>query len=304
MSPRGRSLALALALAAACGCSPRRPFDSDRAFQLLEAQVRLGSRAPNTPAHAAGLEFIRSHLAATADRVNDHTANYVSPLDSTAWRGTNLIAVFNPESTQRILFGAHWDSRAKADEDPLPELRQTPVPGANDGASGVAVLLEVASALKAKPPRVGVDLVFFDAEDQGVSGDPRSYALGSARFVQDFPTYRPAYFVLLDMVGRSGSRIRREANSQQANRSLVEHVFRVAHENGIPLAVDSLGSAVFDDHIAFLEAGIPAVDLIDLDDPHWHTTQDQPEHCSAETLGHMGAWVLALIAEAEKGLSP
>jgi Zn-dependent M28 family amino/carboxypeptidase len=203
-----------------------------------------------------------------------------------------------------VLFGAHWDSRAHADEETDEELRKLPVPGANDGASGVAVLLEIASQLKERPPAIGVDLVFFDGEDQGVHGDARSWALGSQRFVKDYPQYRPAFVVILDMVGREGTRIPREGNSMIASAPLVDRIWELGRLSECAVLVDSTSSPVFDDHVPFLEAGIPAVDLIDLADPLWHTTKDLPDHCSAQSLGEVGRLVQEIIRKAEKDLSP
>jgi hypothetical protein len=280
------------------GCGPR-PFDAERAFGHLEAQVAFGPRVPGSEAHGRCLEFLRDHLAATADRVSLHSFEALSPLDSSSVTFHNVVAVFRPEERRRILFAAHWDTRRIADRDADPANRSKPVPGANDGASGVAVLLEVATALAASPPKVGVDLVLFDGEDDGIDDRPETFALGSQAFVRDHPGYRPGYVVVLDMVGRRGSRIAREANSASAAPQLVEAVWNVARERELSVFVDSLAAPVMDDHIAFLAAGIPAIDLIDLADPAWHTLSDLPENCAPETLGQVGRLVLELIRRAE-----
>ncbi len=292
--------ALAAALFAASSCAPGpRPFDAARAFARLTEQVALGPRVPGTEGHRRGVEYLEGALGPLADRVTRHTFEATCAVDSSDAVFHNVIAVFAPEARRRILFGAHWDTRAVADRDPDPAKRTLPVPGANDGASGVAVLLEVARALHARPPRVGVDLVFFDGEDCGVEGEPRSWALGSQRFVAEHPTYRPGYAVILDMVGRRGTRIPREANGMAAAPAFVEAVWTVAREEGLTVLTDSTGGPVMDDHIAFLAAGIPAVDLIDLADPNWHTVSDLPEGCAPESLEQVGRLVLALIARAE-----
>jgi hypothetical protein len=296
-------LCLALGALAACGPAPRN-FDETRAFEHLLTQVRFGPRIPGSEGHRKQYEWMRDHLQMTAERVSEHTFAAVSPLDSTNVEFRSLVAVFNEKSPRRILFGAHWDTRAVADEETDPELRKQPVPGANDGGSGVAILLEIASQLKERPPEIGVDLAFFDGEDQGLHGDPRSWALGSQRFVKDHPQYRPAFAVILDMVGREGTLIPREGNSMIASAPLVERIWELGRLSGSTVLADSTGRPVFDDHIAFLEAGIPAVDLIDLDDPMWHTTKDLPEHCSPQSLGEVGRLVQEIIRRAEKDLSP
>ncbi len=287
-------------LAAGASCAPGpRPFDGAQAFARLEEQVALGPRVPGTEGHRRGVEYLEGVLGPLAARVTRHTFEGTCAVDSSDAVFHNVIAVFAPDARRRILFGAHWDTRVFAERDPDPAKRTLPVPGANDGASGVAVLLEVARALHARPPTVGVDLVFFDGEDCGVEGDVRSWALGSQRFVADHPAYRPGYAVILDMVGRRGTRIPREANSLAGAPALVEAVWTVAREEGLSVLADSTGTPVMDDHIPFLAAGIPAVDLIDLADPNWHTVSDLPGGCAPESLEQVGRLVLALIARAE-----
>jgi Zn-dependent M28 family amino/carboxypeptidase len=164
------------------------------------------------------------------------------------------------------------------------------------------VLLEVATALAARPPAIGVDLVLFDGEDQGRPSEPETYALGSQEFVRAHPEYRPAFVVNLDMVGRKGLRIPKEPHSVVGAAWLVERVWAAGRDIGSTVLVDSLGPPVFDDHVAFLRAGIPAVDLIDLRDPNWHTTADLPEACAPESLGEVGRLVLAVLRDAERTL--
>lgn len=296
-SAGGILLAGLLALGA-CSPQPRR-IDGAQAFARIEEQVALGPRVPGTDAHRRGLEYLQSRLEPLADRVTLHSFADTCAVDSSQATFHNVVAVFAPGETRRILFGAHWDSRPVADRDPDPANRVRPVPGANDGGSGAAVLLEVARALKERPPRVGVDLVFFDGEDCGVDHRPESWARGSQRFVRDHPTYRPAYAIILDMVGRRGTRIRREANSVAAAGPLVNAVWQVARDEGLTILADEAGDPVMDDHIAFLSAGIPAVDLIDLADPRWHTVSDLPEHCDPVPLEQAGRLILALVERAE-----
>ena len=233
-----------------------------------------------------------------------HAFETVLPLDSTRVTLQTVVAVFNPGSTSRILFGAHWDTRPVADSEEDESLRVLPVPGANDGASGVAVLLEVATALATVPPEVGVDLVLFDGEDAGIHEQPETFALGSARFVEDHPTYRPALVVILDMVGKRGLKIPKEQYSVAGAAPVVERVWQLGRDLGLTVLADTLGPPVYDDHIAFLRAGIPAIDLIDLDDPHWHTTRDLPENCAPESLDEVGRLVLEIVRMAEESLSP
>ena len=251
MGPAGwRAVCSSGLLFALSACGPReRLFDGNKAFAHLEAQVAFGPRVPGSEAHRRALEYFRKHLEAAADQVSLHSFQATSPLDSSQATFHNVVAVFNPESRRRILVGAHWDSRARADKDPDPAKRSLPVPGANDGASGVAILLEVARVLDERPPKVGVDLVLFDGEDCGTESEPNSFSLGSQRFVADHPDYRPGYVVILDMVGRRGTRIPREANSMAGAPGLVRGVWEVAKQIGSKALVDSTGAAIMDDHI-------------------------------------------------------
>jgi hypothetical protein len=292
-------VAAGLLACAACARSPA-DFDESAAWAHLVKQVELGPRVSASPAHARALEYFRAHFNATADRVAVDSFEAVCALNSSDVVFTNIRASFRPDSPRRILFGAHWDSRPFADRDPDPARRRDPVPGANDGASGVAVLLEVASRLKDAPPEVGVDLLLFDGEDCGADGLPETYALGSQHFVRSNPRYRPEYAVILDMVGRREMRLPKEGNSAEAAAELTATIWRIAAEIGSTAFVDSVGDAVWDDHVAFLQVGIPAVDIIDIEDPFWHTVRDTPEHCSAESLGQVGRVVLELIRQAEK----
>ncbi|MEM6337464.1 MAG: M28 family peptidase, partial [Bacteroidota bacterium] len=176
-----------------------------------------------------------------------------------------------------------------------------PVPGANDGASGVAVLLEMARLFADQPPEAGIDIVFFDLEDQGnLPGDSAMasipYALGSEIFVRDTPNYRPSYGILLDMVGDANLRIPREANSERYAKAVLDRVFEAAEAVGADAFKDELGQAIVDDHLPFLRKGIPVVDLIHTPFvPYWHTTEDTPDKCSPESLGQVGDVLIELL---------
>lgn len=296
---------LLLVTAIVVGCGPKeRTFDADRAFRDLEAQVAMGPRVPGTKGHAEAFSFLRSRAESLADRVDVHEFPFVSPLDSSKATCKNVVAIFNETSSTRILFGAHWDTRPIADADTTEALRSQPVPGANDGASGAALLLELAAALHDVPPSIGVDLVWFDAEDSGTHEDPATFALGSARFVQDHPDYRPSLVVVFDMIGKRDLRILQEPISLERAGALVRSVWQIGRDLGLRSLVDSIGPPVYDDHVAFLLAGVPAIDLIDFADPHWHTTRDLPEHCAPESLEEMGRLALEIVRRSEESLSP
>ncbi len=204
----------------------------------------------------------------------------------------NLIAT-RSNLPPEILIGAHFDSRLQSDRDPQVELRTQPTPGANDGASGVAVLLELARSLPHAD--VPIMLVFFDAEDNGrLPG--WDWILGSRAFVEQMAV-RPARMVLVDMVGDKDLQIRPESLSDAALR---DSIWSTAASLGYDQVFAShVGGAILDDHVPFLDAGIPAVDLIDIDYEYWHTTSDTPDKVSAQSLQIVGDVLWTWLVEQE-----
>lgn len=280
----------------------RPVFDAARAFSDVERQVAFGPRVPGTDAHAAQLDWMVRRLDSLGLTVDRQPVAFADPADSTRiFEGTNVVAAFRPGARRRIVLCAHWDSRPVADNDPDPARRSDPVLGANDGGSGVAVLLEVARLLVASPPLgdTGVDLVFFDLEDLGeTTGDSLDvpYAAGSELFMQANPTYRPEWGILLDMVGDRDLRIPREGFSQRYAPGVMDRVWAAAQRMGASAFLDEIGTPVQDDHIAFLSRGIPVVDLIHTPFPDtWHTTFDTPDRMSAESLDQVGRVVIETL---------
>jgi len=211
---------------------------------------------------------------------------------------TNIIASFQASRPNRILLCAHWDTRPWADQDPDPKNRTKPVLGANDGASGVAVLLEIARILKEAPPFPGIDIVFFDGEDFGDYGNNDSWAIGSREYAQHFKhVHLPQYGILLDLVGEKNHQFYIEKNSYSFAPELVTTIWNKAEQLGIPEFIPEIGLEVMDDHIRLFEAGIPCADIIDLDYPYWHTTEDTPDKCSVQSLDNVGRVVIATIYE-------
>ena len=217
---------------------------------------------------------------------------------------TNILGRFHLESQGgRILLLAHWDSRPWADEDPNPENHSKPIDGANDGASGVGVLLEVARQIGMKAPAVGVDILFVDAEDSGTEGDDSSWARGTQYWVERMPVATPRYAVLLDMVGGRGAQFPRELFSDVNCRSVNDRVWNLARELGLEARFpDRQGGAVNDDHVPLLQAGIPAIDIVETEhpatgsfNPTWHTLEDNIENIDRQTLGDVGLVVTTLI---------
>jgi glutaminyl-peptide cyclotransferase len=248
---------------------------------------------------------LRRLIAAAADSAGLSAVSLcftaADPLGEGEMEICNIVVSAGPPGGERLWLGAHYDTRPVADEDPDPARRGEPILGANDGASGVAVLLHLIELFGAAPPPQGVDLIFFDGEDSGRPGDAWTYCLGSqqlARTWQDFgnplAAGRPRGLVLLDMVGETDLRIPMERYSLAHAPEWTKAVFARAAALGLGAFVEEPGRAVIDDHVPFLTAGIPAVDLIDFDFPAWHTTRDTPAVCSSASLAQVGRLVVDL----------
>ena len=271
-----------------------RAFDQERAFQDLVKQTTFGPRVPGTEAHAACAAWLIDQLKATCDSVWTEEFSQFVPLVNDTMRFTNIIGRIGIASAKRVLLGAHWDTRPYADMDPDPARRTASFDGANDGASGVAVLLEVARSLAAEPPSVGVDIVFFDGEDLGRHSANEEWCLGSTYYsMHNALPYE--YGVIADMVGETGAEFRREGYSYRYARALQDRVWRIASELGERAFVDAQEESIYDDHVPFLLKGIPMVDVIDIRYPYWHTSGDTSDKCSAESLGAVGRVLLQLV---------
>jgi Zn-dependent M28 family amino/carboxypeptidase len=215
---------------------------------------------------------------------------------------TNVISSFNLSATTRILLIAHWDTRPRADQDKNPKKKEMPIVGANDGASGVAVLMEIARQLKVSSPQVGVDILFVDGEDYGTEHDLKYYFLGAKYFANNLPPgFSPAFGILLDMIGDKELRIPKDRFSLERAPDIVDLVWKTALELNIPQFADvSYRGDISDDHVPLNQAGIKTVDLIDFNYPdstnrYWHTTEDTPDKCSAESLEAVGKVLMHII---------
>jgi glutaminyl-peptide cyclotransferase len=278
---------------------PAQPvFDADRAFKYLQKQCEFGPRPPGSAAHKRTLDYLLSELRKSAREVVSQNFIYQSadgPLDL-----TNIIAIFGPRTglgsapTEKVLLAAHWDTRPFADRDPDPEKRHLPILGANDGASGVAVLLELSRTFHSKPPDIQVIMVLFDGEDYGKTID--EMLLGSQYFVRNMDDgWRPEYGVLIDMVGDKDLDIYIEPNSAAAAPDIVKKVWELADELRLEGIYSEPGPAVLDDHIPLIEAGIKCIDIIDFNYPYWHSVEDTPDKCSPKSLETVGRLLLELI---------
>lgn len=303
--PARRSLAplllLLLPLAASCADAPlAREFDGPTAMRRVEEQVAFGPRVPGTPPHQAMAAWLDSLARAGADTVvRQEWVHVATNGDSVPM--VNIIARFNPAAAKRVLYLAHWDTRPRADAEGSAHPDQ-PIPGANDGGSGVAVLLGVLDALKAKRPTIGVDLVFVDGEDYGEFVAPYGNVLVGARHYakNPLPPGRPEFAVVWDMVGAQAMKIGKEPQSAVAAPDVVSLVWRVAERLGYGhVFVEEPGSTIIDDHIPLIDAGIRAIDVIGWPYAQWHTVDDTPDKLAVESLEAVGNTAIAVIREAE-----
>jgi glutaminyl-peptide cyclotransferase len=263
-------------------------FDGERAYADVQTQVDFGPRIPGTPGHAQVVDWMREELEAAGWQAEIQESKALGhPIRNVVARRSNELP--------QIILGAHYDSRMFADSDPDPANHTRPVPGGNDGASGVAVLLELARTLPETSPPIW--LVFFDAEDNGrIEG--WDWILGSREFVKNNPV-QPRAVVIVDMIGDADLNIYREGNS---NVELTNEIWAAARDIGYPhLFIDEVRHTMLDDHTPFLEAGIPAIDIIDFDYPYWHTIEDTPDKVSSDSLKAVGetltAWIMGQSAQ-------
>lgn len=277
-------------------------FNADSAMQHIVTQLDFGPRVPGTAAHRLTGDYISHKMKSYGADVIEQCAD-LKAFDGTILHARNIFASFNPEKERRILLLAHYDTRPWADKDSDPANHTKPVPGANDGASGVAVLLETSRAISRKAPEIGVDILFVDAEDYGTEGDDDSWALGTKYFAENPPVenYNPEGAVLLDMVGGKDAMFPPEYFSIQAAPALDASFRRSAAKAGFAkLFSGKIAGAVTDDHVKLIERGIPAIDIIDYRseegfNPTWHTLDDNLQNISPATLEAVGKSLLQFL---------
>ena len=288
-------------------------FDADSAYSFVERQVAFGPRVPGTATHRKCgnwlVEKLRSYGAEVLTQDVDLKA-----YNGNVLKARNIIAQFQPEKQERIMLCAHWDTRPWADSDPDKANHYKPIPGANDGGSGVGVLLEIARQLSMTPTATGIDIVLFDAEDYGLhendvtryASNRHSWALGS-QYWSYFPHvagYSPRFGILLDIVGAPNSVFCQEYYSLHYAAGVVRKVWRWAEKAGYSAYFSSEeGGAITDDHLYVNStAGIPCIDIINYDPespngfgPHHHTMKDDMDWIDAGTLKAVGQTVLTVI---------
>ncbi len=289
---------LSVLLFAACREKPRPPqeFSGTSAFAYIESQVAFGPRIPGTEAHRRMGDWLDSLLRQRADTVIVQSWKHVTAAGDTLPL-RNFIARFNPAAEKRLLLLAHWDSRPVSDS-PRSRDSTKAVLGANDGGSGVALLLGVADVLKRAPPTAGVDLLFVDGEDYGDFTDaPADVLIGSRYYgAHQVSGPKPLYAVLFDLVADKDLQLYQEGNSLVGAPEVVELVWSTAKDLGYGgYFISSPRHTLIDDHLELQKAGIRAIDVVDFDYPAWHTTEDTIDKVSAASLQVVGDVAVALI---------
>lgn len=285
---------------------PTASFNSDSAYAYVRKQVDFGPRTPNTPEHERCADYLSDKLRSFTPHVVEQKGT-VTAYDGTILKIRNIIASFGPDKKSRVLLFAHWDTRPWADQDSV--RSREPISGADDGASGVGVLLELARQFSMQQPSIGVDIALFDAEDWGKNGggmeEQDSYALGTQFWTRQphVAGYTADYGILLDMVGAANAQFRLEGNSNQVASSLNEKVWRTAARLGYSnYFLFEPGGYVTDDHVYVIRYGIPCIDIIGSDRmsntgfaKHWHTHSDNLSVIDPMTLKAVGQTLLEVV---------
>ncbi len=283
-------------------------FDRDSAYHYVETQVQFGPRNLGSEGHRNCRDWLVSKLKAFGAEVSQQ--HFSAELyTGEVFQGTNIIGNINPSHPKRIVLAAHWDTRHVADKDPDADKRDLPIPGADDGASGVAVLLEIARTLQAHPIDLGVDIVLFDAEDHGEGGGAsETWCLGSQYWARNYGSMAPArYGILLDMVGSKGARFPQEAISVNFGKSILDKIWPLAQSMGYGhYFVNDRVNSITDDHLFVNQlSGLPMIDIINHTGnsfgSYWHTHDDDLSIIDRNTLRAVGQVVIALLYKESVG---
>ena len=287
-------------------------FDADSAYAYVKAQTDFGPRVPNTQAHRDCGEYLAKQLEKYGAKVYNQYAD-LEAWDGTILKARNIIGAFNPDNKKRVMLCAHWYSRPYADYDADEKNHKKPIDGANDGASGVGVLLEIARQIQKEAPSIGIDIIFFDAEDYGIpefhqgAYKEHTWCLGSQYWARTphVQGYFARYGILLDMVGGKGATFYYEPYSARTAKSQMKKIWKKAHELGYGNYFPKQeGAEVIDDHVYVNTLGrIPCVDIINYDPtcqtssfgPYWHTMNDTMENIDRNTLKAVGQTVMDVI---------
>ena len=278
-------------------------FDEDNAFALLEKQCEFGPRYPGSIGHEEFSEYLINYFSKLNCTIEIFTDSIYHPNQKDLKiQIKNILVHHNPEINNRLLFMAHWDTRDRAEKDEDINNRSKPIIGANDGASGVALLMELSDYISNYPLKnIGIDFLFVDAEDMGRKNHTYEWGLGTQSFTKSYDGIMPKYAICIDMIADKNPIFKIERFSYQFAKEFVQEIWTFANNLGYKEFVWQLGPAIYDDHFFFYEGTkVPSINIIDFDYEHWHTTQDIPENCSSKGLGIVGNVMLNFIYEIDK----
>ena len=286
----------------------RIEFNADSAYRNVEAQVNCGYRVPGTKGHACCAQYLVSELKRYGVDTVIEQKTTVTAFNGDKLPINNILGQFNKDAVRRVLLLAHWDTRPWADAEEDVSKHNTPIDGANDGGSGVGVLLEIARCLSIEKPKIGVEILFVDAEDYGQSNgdDENTWCLGTQYWIKKLPyapERMPEYGILFDMVGGKDAKFHREYASQYSAGHIVDKVWAMAVASGYgDVFVNQVGGSVMDDHIYINQANIPCIDIIENNNPStssfnptWHTLNDNMSNIDRNSLKAVGQTVLNVI---------
>ncbi len=266
-------------------------FDAEKAFSYLEKQCDFGPRYPGSKGHLEFKNYLNDFLTNKGDTLIAYEHIVKHPYEDYDIPLYNFLIRFNLKSSNRILFLAHWDTREIADQDKDEKNHDLPILGANDGASGIALLMILTEILEKNPlNNIGVDILFVDGEDLGRFGEIENYCLGTSKFCEKLPNPIPNYAICLDMIADHDPQFLIEPYSWEQAPFLVQSIWSLANDLGYTeFKAEFYKTYIYDDHRRlYLDSYIPAIDIIDFDYPHWHTLQDTPENCSPKGLKIVG----------------
>ncbi len=277
-------------------------FDGDQAFEYIKKQCEFGPRYPGSLGHKQLSDYLYNHFNSNADSVLIFRDSISHPFDKQKIEITNFLIQHNLSSMDRYLFIAHWDTRDRADKDSDLTKQSVPILGANDGGSGVALLMQLSNHIKndITLKNIGIDILLVDAEDMGRPGYVNEWGLGTQSFVKQYKGNLPKYAICVDMIADKNPVFKIEKFSYNYAKELVYEIWELANDLGHKEFVWQLTHPIYDDHVYYHQGtGVPSIDIIDFDFPEWHTTEDTIENCSPKGLFIVGDVLLNFIIRKE-----
>ena len=278
-------------------------FNGNQAFEYIKKQCDFGPRYPGSLGHQRLSNYLYDYFIVNSDSVSIFTDSISHPVNNNKIQITNFLIKHNLSSNERYLFIAHWDTRDRADKDLDLQKKSIPILGANDGASGVALLMQLSNHIKndIKLKNIGIDILLVDAEDMGRPGHVDEWGLGTQSFVKQYKGILPKYAICVDMIADKNPIFKIERFSYNNAKELVYEIWELANDLGYNEFVWQLTGPIYDDHVYYNQGtSVPSIDIIDFDFPQWHTTDDTIENCSSKGLFIVGNVLLNFNFNIEK----